>query len=264
MTVYVDLVFLINYCYDFLLLMTVSVALKRYAKLWKLVLGALIGSASLIVLFFNIPMSVLLIVKILTSIVMCLMSYGFKSCKYSLINMGYLYMCSVILAGFLYFLNIELSYEHQGIIFFYSGLSVNYILLFLIGPIILYLYIMQNRRLKAKQNLYYQVRVVLKNNQELKLNGYIDTGNKLVDPITKKRVIIVEKKAIKQNMIRSPIYVPYKTVNYKGLLKCFSPKEIIISNHIFNNYLLGIFDGKFQIEDTDCILNYKMMEDLNV
>ncbi len=264
MTIYLDVVFFINFCYDFLLLMTVSIVLKRYAKIWRLLLGALLGSISLLVLFLNISNIVLFIFKFLISIFMCLISYGFKNAKYSIVNLCYLYMCSIILAGFLYFLDLEFSYNHHGLVFFFSGISINYVLLVLIAPVILYGYIRQIRSLKNKQGLYYQVKVILKNNKEIKLNGYLDTGNKLKDPITNKRIIIIENKVINKRFIRSPIYVPYKAINYKGLLKCFSPKEIIISNHVFKNYLLGIYEGKFQIEGVNCILNYKMMEDLNV
>ena len=173
-------------------------------------------------------------------------------------------MCSVILAGFLYFLDLEFSYEHEGLIFFFSGYSINYILLIIIAPIILGIYVYQIKKLKIKQNLYYQVEVVLKNNQEISFCGFLDTANKLRDPITKKRIIIVESNIINKRFIRSPIYVPYKAVNYSGLLKCFSPKYIIINNQIFDNYLIGIYEGKFNIEGVNCILNYKLMEDLNV
>lgn len=264
MTVYLDLVFILNFCYDFLLLMTVSIALKRYAKIKKLLFGALIGSISILILFLNIPNIVLFIIKLFISVVMCLISYGFKNSKYSLINISYLYMCSVILAGFLYFLDLEFSYDHLGIVFFFNGFSVNYLILIILAPIILGAYIIQIKKLKTKQNLYYKVDVLLKNNKKLELNGYLDTANKLVDPITGKKIIIVESGAINKRFIRSPIYVPYKAINYNGLLKCFSPKLIIINDNKYNNYLLGIYEGKFNIEGINCILNYKLMEDLNV
>ena len=264
MTIYLDLVFLLNYCYDFLLLMTVSIVLKRYAKIWKLLLGALTGSLSLIILFINISNILLFIFKVIVSIIMCLISFGFINSKYSLTNIIYLYMCSVILAGFLYFLDLEFSYEHLGLVFFFNGFSINYILLIIIAPIILLAYIIQIKKLKIKQKLFYKVKVIFKNNKSLYLNGYLDSANKLMDPITRKRIIIVESNIINKRFIRSPIYVPYKGVNYSGLLTCFSPKYIIIENKKYNNYLLGLYDGKFNIEGANCILNYKLMEDLNV
>lgn len=262
MTIYIDLVFLLNFCYDFLLLMCVSVVLKRHVKIRRIILGALFGTLSLIILFFKISNIWLFILKILSGIVMCLICYSYKSFKYTINNLIYLYMCSVILAGFLYFLDLEFSYKHEGFIFYFTGLSINYIVLLIIAPLILGLYIYQIKKLKKKQNLYYKVKVVMKNNKEILLNGYIDSGNKLKDPITNKYVIIVEKRLINSRFIRSPMLVPFKTINYNGFLKCFSPKYIMIDNKIYNNYLLGIYEGVFNIEEVGCILNSKLLEEM--
>ena len=58
MTIYIDVLFLINFIFDFMLLLTVNVALKRYSKIFRMVLASLLGSISLISLF--VPMSSLL------------------------------------------------------------------------------------------------------------------------------------------------------------------------------------------------------------
>jgi hypothetical protein len=173
-------------------------------------------------------------------------------------------MCSVILAGFLYFLNLEFSYDHLGVVFFFKGLNINYIVLLVLSPIILFLYVKQFKTMKEKQQFYYNVKIVFKNNKELDLVGYLDSANKLVDPVTRKKIIVVENSVINKRFIRSPIYVPYKTVNYKGLLKCFSPRFIVVDNHKYDNYLLGLYNGTFNIEGINCILNASLMEDLHV
>ena len=63
---------------------------------------------------------------------------------------------------------------------------------------------------------------------------------------------------------RSPMYVPVKTVNKNSLIKCYKPEELIINNQKFNNYLIGIVKDKINIDGVNCLLNYKMMEELNV
>ena len=107
MKIYLDLVILINFCYDLLLLMSVSVILKRQAKLYRLIIASLLGTISIVMLFLPINKIVLFLLKILFSVGMIIISFGFKSIKSFINNMIYLYMCSVILGGFLYFLNIE-------------------------------------------------------------------------------------------------------------------------------------------------------------
>ena len=85
-------------------------------------------------------------------------------------------MCSVILAGFLYFLKIEFN-------------NLSYVIILAISPVILYLYIKQNKELKIIVNYYKKVIITLSNNKTLNMNGFIDSGNHLIDPITKKYII---------------------------------------------------------------------------
>ncbi len=255
--IYLDLLFLLNFIYDFLLILTVKITLKRVASLKKMLLAAFIGALSIFLVVFNINSSILLILKFVVSIVMLFVAFGFKNVKFIVTNLLYLYMCSVILAGFLYYLDLEVS---QNIIYFESS-SISYIIILLIAPIILGLYIYQTKKLKQKQNLNYEVKIVFKNNKNLLLNGFIDSGNKLKCPITKKYIIIVNKK-IYHN--KNPIYVPFNGVNKTGIMECFSLKHIEINNQKFTNYLLGVSESKINLEGENCILNYKLMEDLNV
>ena len=92
MVIYIDLVFLINFILDYLLLLTVNVALKRYARLYKLILGALFGSISLLSLFIPLNSVTLSLLKLFMAIIMSLISFGYKNIKYTLYNILYLYM----------------------------------------------------------------------------------------------------------------------------------------------------------------------------
>jgi stage II sporulation protein GA (sporulation sigma-E factor processing peptidase) len=264
MTIYIDLLFLLNFTYDFLLLLTVKMVLKRNNSLKSITLASIFGALSLVILFLHLNNILLFLFKILSGFIMSFIAFGYHNLKTFLYNNLYLYMCSVILAGFLYFLDLEFSNSHHGLIFYFNGISINYLLLIIIAPIILYIYIWQNKKLKQKQNYYYNLTIVLKNNSILDLTGYLDTGNNLKDPITHKYIIIVEKKSLSKIRIRSPIYVPYNSINYHGLLKCFSPKYILINNKTYNNYLIGIYEGTFNLDGINCLLNYKLKEDLNV
>ena len=258
MKVYIDLVLLLNFCYDFLILLTVDITLNRYMKVYRHIISAIVGSLSIIILF--LPFNSF-IFKILISIIMILISFGYKNIKYFITNISYLYMCSIILGGFLYLLDNQFSYKKDGILFVFKGISPNYVLLIIIAPLILWLYYKSNKKYQCYIKYKYQVRVIFKNNKVLVCNGFIDTGNKLKDPITKKYIVLISKKKLKPYInIRSPIYVPYKALNYSGLVECFSIKDLIINNKILDNYLVGISNN--EIIDSDCLLNYKIMEDI--
>ena len=260
MTIYVDLIFFINFAYDFLLLLTVSIILKRRRKLRYYTLAAIFGALSIFLLFININNILLFLLKVLVSIIMCLIAFGFVSSNYLVNNLIYLYMTSTILAGFLYFLSNELSYKHEGLIFFFKGLSVNYVLLLIIAPIILGVYIYTSKKMKSTYNQYYHIEIVF-DDIHIKALSLLDTGNHLIDPITKKGVIIVNKKVLKDVYnIRSPVFVIYKTIREEGLMRCFKPSYILLNNKKIYNYLIGESLTKFA-DGVDCLLNVKLMED---
>lgn len=249
MTIYLDLLFLLNFIYDLLLLLTVSVTLKRNTKFKRILLGSFFGAISTFIILIPLNKYLLLILKILTSVIMLIITYSFKNIKYFFNNLLYLYMTSVILAGFLYFLKLEFN-------------NLSYLISLSIAPLILYLYIREQKKLKEIVNYYKKVIVTFKNNKTLSLNGFIDSGNKLKDPITGKYIILVNKKTLKGIYnIRSPMYVPIKTINKSSLLPCVSIKNIIIDNKTYNNYLLGISDTFNGFDNINCLLNYHLLED---
>ena len=86
----------------------------------------------------------------------------------------------------------------------------------------------------------------------------MDTGNKLICPITKKPIILVEKNLI--NFENSKIiYVPYNSLNNHNLLKCIKPKYIIVEGKKVKNILIGLSDSKFGIPGINCILNERVL-----
>ena len=125
---------------------------KESENIKRLFISALFGGLSLGILFLPFNKILLFIIKISVSILMVLIAFKYKNIKYTLINLLYLYMCSIILGGFLYMLDIEFSYKREGMIFYFDGLSINYILLLLLGPLILVLYICEHKKFKSTYN----------------------------------------------------------------------------------------------------------------
>ncbi len=249
MKIYIDLLFILNFIYDFLLLVTVSVTLKRSAKLKRLIFGSITGALSTFIILLPLNKYILFFLKIFTGFIMLLITFSFKNIKYFINNLIYLYMSSVILAGFLYFLKIEFN-------------NLSYILILFLAPIILYLYIKEQKQLKKVVNYYKKVLITFKNNTTLELKAFIDSGNRLKDPITHKYIILINKKRLKGIYnIRSPMYVPINTVNQKSLLECISIKNIIVDNKTYNNYLLGLSENFKGFDEVECLLNAHLLEE---
>ena len=70
MTIYLDLVFLINLLMDFYILTGVKFLLKLQTKLIRIILGSLVGSLSLLLLFLKLNTLEINIYKIIISIIM--------------------------------------------------------------------------------------------------------------------------------------------------------------------------------------------------
>ena len=254
MKIYLDLVFLLNFGFDLLLLLSVSIILKRNVLLKHILLGALLGGMSIFFLFIKISSLELFIYKIITSLLMVIVSFDYKNIKYTIKNLSYLYMNSIILGGFLYLLKIEFSYQNKGIVFYNNGLSINFIFLIILSPIIIYIYIKQAKELKTNYSLYYKVNIYYEN-KTYKLNGYLDTGNKLIDPITQKPIIILNKKIIKR--IDKYRFIPFQTIEGNSVIKCIKV-DMEINNKLKKNVLAGLKNIK--MEGIDCILNQLVVE----
>ncbi|MCM1371330.1 MAG: sigma-E processing peptidase SpoIIGA [Clostridium sp.] len=260
MKIYIDLVLFINFFLDFLLLLSVSIVLKRNTKIYKVMIASFIGSLSILFLFIKINSIELFLLKILISVLMILISFGFKNIKYFLKNFLFLYINSIILGGFIYFLNIQFSYKNNGLVFYHNGLSINIIFLLITSPIIIYLYVKQIKSLKNNYSNYYNLTLYLKN-KKIKCTGFLDTGNHLKSPYSNKPVVIINEKILKDCNLPPPILIPINTVSGKSLLNSIKIKKVIIDGiGTLNNVIFALSKNNININGVDCIINLEIME----
>ena len=218
--------------------------------MFSILLGAFIGSFSILILFFRITSLQLFLIKIYLSIIMCLVVFGYKNLKYMIINIFSFYLVSVLLGGFLYLLNIEFSYKHEGVIFYNNGLSINVAILFIFAPLVLYIYIKQAKYLAKRTGNYYKVDLFL-NRKKYNFTGYLDTGNTLI--FKGKPVILINRKFSSK---KKKIMVPYVVIGHTGVLECISV-SIYVHNLGNFNVLLG-YSENLNISGAEILLNGQM------
>lgn len=249
MTIYIDLVILLNYFFDSLILLTVNTTLKRNISLKKILFVSLLGELSLLGFLLS-NKYLLILLKLEISLILNILTFKYKDIFYTVTNVLYFYMVSIILGGFIYYLKLN---------------NLSYFFILLLVPLILYLYIKQNLNMKTTINKTYPLTIYFPNKIKLSLTGFVDTGNKLRDPVTKKWVVLVNKKLLQGVIrIRTPIYVPYHSLNNKGLVECIKPEKLVIEGKEYTNFLIGLMDSKVMINSSDCILNLEILEELNV
>ncbi len=262
MRLYLDLIFFLNTAFDFLLLITVSYLLHRNVKFIRLILGSLFGGLTIFFLFINLNSFELFIYKFLVSIIMILITFSYKNLRYTLKNIFYLYLTSIVLGGFLYFLNTQFSYKQVGLVFYYKGLSINFIFLIVFSPIILYLYVKQIKWLKENRNYYHTLKIHF---DDLVITGtcFLDTGNNVVDPYLNRSVIILDKRKFIYDLNRfKMILVPITTANRSSMIKCLVPSKVEVDDKEAKNVLIGLLDEEIKIDGVDAIISLKVMEGL--
>ena len=262
MKVYIDVVIILNFLIDLILILSVAIVLRRKTNIKKLIMSSIIGSLSLCLLFLIKSNITLLLVKVISSIVMVVIAFNFRDIKYTLKNILYLYISSAFLGGVLYMLNLELCYQNEGMIFYHNEMSLNYIIIIVLAPFIIYIYIKESKNLKNNYANYYNVDIYLKDGNVKKMTAFLDTGNHLIDPYKNRPIILVNKKVLDVSYLDTNVLlVPYDSLNNHGLLRCIIPDKIYIDKVGFRyNYLIGIANSDIKIDGIDCILHTKLLE----
>lgn len=251
MTIYIDIILLINFIIDLLLLLSVSFLLKRRASLTRIIISSSIGSLSTLLLFVIHNNFLLLIYKLLTSIIMIIITFKYNNFHYFKDNLIYLYIISIVLGGTIYLINNQISSINNGLIFTSNNLKINLFLLIIITPIIIYKYLKTTKNYQITYSNYYDIDIYY-NDLCIKGTAFLDTGNNLKDPYFKRPIILINKELINEPV--KTFLVPYSVVNnQKGLLEVFSPKKIIVNNKKCKKTLLGLSD--ININGIKIILN---------
>ena len=261
MKVYVDLVFFINFMFDLLLLMTVSIECKVYSKKRFLLLSSFFGSMSAFLLFLPINNISLFLFKVVISIIMLFIAFKITSKNLFITLIKSLYGNSIILGGVLYFFNNQINYKNIGLIFVKDSTTFNLLIIIISSPIIFYLYHKTMEKENRKRELLHHISIKYKD-KTIDTLGYLDTGNNIKDPYKKRSIILINSSCLSLDL-EEAILVPFKTIDNTGLIRCCEIKEICVDNNILSNkYLLGISPKNIDINGASCILPNIMEEEL--
>ena len=124
-----------------------------------------------------------------------------------------------------------------------------------ISPIVIYILLKEINNFKLHLKDKYLVTITYKN-KEYKLEGFIDTGNRLKSPISNKPIILVNLKLPLENVL----YIPFKALNHDGIIPCIKPDKVEIDCKKIDNCLIGISKDKFSLNGLNCILPNKLKE----
>ncbi|RAK23281.1 stage II sporulation protein GA (sporulation sigma-E factor processing peptidase) [Anoxybacillus vitaminiphilus] len=212
MSIYLDIIWLLNVCFDSLLLWLTAIMLKRQIVLWRIALGAFIGS--LLVLFMFTPFSLYAshpLVKLLFSFFIVIASFGFKRFRYFIENLLTFYFATFMIGGGMIalhnLLQNDISAAAGAIITSSTGTGdpVSWLFVLLGFPTLWFFSRKRIDGIREKKLRFESIVDVFITLDEVNiaLKGLIDSGNQLYDPITKTPVMIVDLNEVKQMLPQS-------------------------------------------------------------
>lgn len=260
MKIYVDLLILLNSLFNYVLFSSVDFILKRNVNFFRIIIASILGNVSILLLEVNNGMMFGL-GKVLIAIIINVICFGYKDIRYLCKNVIYFYLVSMLLGGVMYCFGSEFILSDDGLVSV-NGNMIKYLVIVFVSVLVMYFYLFKFKDLRNNYSNYYRCLIYIDDNNSIKVSGFLDTGNKLMDPYSNKNIILVNKDVLGDIRIRSPIYVPYNSLNNHGLLTCFKVKKIVIEGKESDDFLVGISDEKMYIDGIDCILNTRLMEGL--
>lgn len=239
MRVYIDIIFIINFIFDFISLLGTSIILKRNIKLFRIVFGSIFGELSILTIFIRFNSLELILLKIALSVFIVYIVFGFYDIKRFSTNLYYFYLIELLLGGLLYMVK-----------------SNNILIEILLGIIFIYFFIKSIKKLKNNYNKYISIRLDI-NNNTYKLNAFLDTGNKLKDPYLNSPIIILDNNKFNLN---GDILVPYNTCNSNNIMWCIKGSNLYVNNKRINKKFLIGLSNNINLDGVDCIFNEELME----
>lgn len=200
MALYLDIIWLLNFLFDSLLLYLTALILKRDIVLWRILIGGLIGSSIIILsitpyhAIFNHPF-----MKLMFSILMVLSVFGFKRFKYFFSGLMTFYLTTFLIGGSLigihYFIQFDMNLSTSLFLANIKGFGdpISWLFVALGFPIAWHFSRKNFERIEVAKIQYDQLVVVEVELEEksYSFKGLVDSGNQLYDPISKLPVMFV-------------------------------------------------------------------------
>lgn len=203
MTIYLDVIWLLNFLFDSLLLYLTALFLKRTIRIWRLLAGGFIGSMIVILAFT--PFSSMTnhpIAKFICSVLMILTVFGYQRWRFFFKGLMTLYLATFLLGGALigahYFIQYDSQLTTRVMLSTVKGFGdpISWLFVLLGFPVAWHFSKSNVESLEMVKIQFEQIVdvTVTINEDVLIFKGLVDSGNQLYDPLSKMPVMFVSIK----------------------------------------------------------------------
>ena len=201
MVVYIDELFFLNLVINYLLLLASAMLCGTYIKRLRLFAGAAAGAVYACFVFFpELHLCYTLLAKTVFSAFMSLIAYGYHDWKSFLRRTLLFYVVSFAFAGAMLALfklvNPTNTAVRNGV--FYAGIPSSVLLAVALGAYLVMTLLLKNApKLSEHAAPRTMIEIVLYG-KTISLEAMVDTGNRLTDPATNSRIVVVEYTRIRE------------------------------------------------------------------
>lgn len=261
MTIYVDVLFVLNFFITYLLLLFTSLFNRKGASTLRFMLASAIGGAySLVILTPKLNFFVTATGKILASVIIVFAAFKFKGIKFFAKNLIIFYFSNMLLFGVI--VGIWVMLKPQGIAInnnsVYFDIPVSAILLAGLFAYLITLVIIRIHNASISKKEIYSVTVYV-SDKSVHLFAFADSGNKLTEPFTNYPVMIADESKMPFEANR---VIPFSTVGGEGGLNAFKPDMVKIScgDNVVETDRIYIAKSKIQSKEYSAILNPEILK----
>lgn len=228
MTVYVDVLFVLNFFITYLILLFTKVLSRKEAKTYRLLIASFIGGAYSLVIFVDeLHFLITALGKIAVSAVIVFAAFGFRRASLFFKNLLIFYFTNMLFLGVI--LAVWLIFRPDGIVIHndsvYFDISARVLLISAFFAYVISVAVVKIYNHTMSKNEIYSL-TILKDENEWHMFAFLDSGNKLKEPFSDYPVIIVDKNKISADTDR---VIPFNTVGGDGILQAFRPDKITVT-----------------------------------
>lgn len=276
MTVYWDLMFIINFFVDYLIIYSTAKIGYLNTDIYRMFFASLFGGIAGIFVF-EIKYSFVFLVYILLSL--AINYIAFKKIDFKILIT--FYIVTFIYGGIGNYVNnlFGVMRVENGFLYFENNI-IAVILSITICTFLVIMLLKLFKRCVIKSNLYNEIEIIYEG-KNVSVTGYMDTGNLLLDPITQYPVILVDYEKV-MDILPEPLktflnkgtdlsyslsrkylnrirLIPYKNSSSENILKGFKPDKVIIKGNKdkeVKDVIIAVTYGMLsENKDFDAILN---------
>ncbi|WP_404452512.1 sigma-E processing peptidase SpoIIGA [Virgibacillus necropolis] len=207
MTIYVDVIWLLNFLFDMMLIMLTLILAKEITSKKRIIFGSFVASMIVpISIYFPDSLITSVVGKFMYSLLIILCVCRFRS-MYHLFRLLFLfYFVTFTIGGGLialhFMLDSPFGVSSNGVLTFNKGYGdpISWLFVVICFPIVWHFTKRSMDKHAVEKIRYDQLcPITLQiNKKSLSTTGYIDSGNQLVDPLTKSPVVICDEPFLKQ------------------------------------------------------------------